>query len=372
MKVNILIHGWANYHSQSLYYPILVNRGDLAKRNVEVEIHTQINKKITNGDVLILDNRYFREDSPIHSDSNGEKTRSLVSSWSKKVERILWFDNSDAAGLIWPDLLPLVDGYYKNQIFKDKNQYLDPIYSEGEFPLGLHEDYYYRYGHLDTSEAYLKPVLEEPNLLDKLHVSWNIGMKPFHFANKNYEKILNYLPKSIGERFPYESLLRLPKMWHEVGSDRPIDISGRFSLNRRKEAINYHRTSCRDLLPDSTNTDRLPRREYWRELRKAKILISPFGYGTVCLRDFEGFLNGNIIIKPFMDEIKTWPPLYQEGETYIGFEWGLDDLGKVVDECIQNYQSKKKIAENGQKEYKSYMLNGSDTFSKRFVDIIQP
>ena len=61
-------------------------------------------------------------------------------------------------------------------------------------------------------------------------------------------------------------------------------------------------------------------------------MLSPFGWGEICYRDFESALYRNVLIKPSMEHLLTWPNIYQPF-TYFKLDWdfnNLDDLDEFI------------------------------------------
>ena len=75
------------------------------------------------------------------------------------------------------------------------------------------------------------------------------------------------------------------------------------------------------LLPDDYNI----------ALSKSKCAVSPFGMGEICFRDFETWNMGCILIKPFMDNVITYPNPYIYRETYFACNNNWDDLNDIID-----------------------------------------
>lgn len=76
---------------------------------------------------------------------------------------------------------------------------------------------------------------------------------------------------------------------------------------------------------------RLLPNDYNIALRKSKCAVSPFGMGEICFRDFETWNMGCILIKPFMDNVITYPNPYIDRETYFACNNNWDDLNEIID-----------------------------------------
>src|SRR5437867_7089727 len=120
------------------------------------------------------------------------------------------------------------------------------------------------------------------------------------------------------------------------------------------------------------DTRPLPRREYFHELRTARVGVSPFGYGEVCFRDFEIILAGAALLKPDMSHLETWPPLYLPGETYAAHRWDLSDLRHVVEDLLAGDRWRQ-IAARAQRVYRRYLFErqGHLEFCRHVADIVR-
>ena len=76
---------------------------------------------------------------------------------------------------------------------------------------------------------------------------------------------------------------------------------------------------------------RLPPEVYDIALSKSKCAVSPFGMGEICFRDFETWNIGCLLIKPFMDNVITYPNPYIDRETYFACNNNWDDLNDLID-----------------------------------------
>lgn len=76
---------------------------------------------------------------------------------------------------------------------------------------------------------------------------------------------------------------------------------------------------------------RLNAEDYNMTLMKSKCAVSPFGMGEICFRDFETWNMGCILIKPFMDNVITYPNPYIDRETYFACNNNWDDLNDIID-----------------------------------------
>ena len=68
--------------------------------------------------------------------------------------------------------------------------------------------------------------------------------------------------------------------------------------------------------------------KYTKELSKSIALLSPFGWGEICYRDFEAILNTNLLVKPDMDHLETWPNIYKN-ENYFRLDWDFMNSNEI-------------------------------------------
>jgi hypothetical protein len=77
--------------------------------------------------------------------------------------------------------------------------------------------------------------------------------------------------------------------------------------------------------------------EYLSTMFRAKIVVSPWGWGEACHRDYEAMLLGAVLVKPSMDHVTCWPDIYRPGETYVPCSMDFSDLGEIVDRICSEW-----------------------------------
>ena len=86
---------------------------------------------------------------------------------------------------------------------------------------------------------------------------------------------------------------------------------------------------------------------------RSKVVVSPFGWGEINIRDFECFALGSLLVKPSMAHLETYPKFFVEHETYVPYRWDCSDLHEKIDEITQNYSRYLCIARAAQQRLKS-------------------
>ena len=92
---------------------------------------------------------------------------------------------------------------------------------------------------------------------------------------------------------------------------------------------------------------------YYRELKDSKIVLSPFGWGEVCFRDFEAILAGALLFKPDMSHLVTWPNIYIPHETYVPLKWDGSDLLEQTERYLNDSKERNRIAANAYEQYRN-------------------
>ena len=167
-------------------------------------------------------------------------------------------------------------------------------------------------------------------------------------------------------------LLRYPSPVEAPQSRRPNNLSARFGASYNKATVRHQREKIRELLSGRLDTRKLSRRGYMNELRRSKVVLSPFGWGEITLKDFEVFLTGGMLLKPAMDHMQTWPNFYERDVTYLSHDWDLTDLEQRIEWSIDNEADRMAIAEEGQRRYVEYTSgpDAAEKFTAHFLDIL--
>ena len=263
-----------------------------------------------------------------------------------------------STSILEPEVLPYVDGYFKGLILKNKNYYLNPFYSNRIFA-----DYYYRSLGIKDTQQVTPLYIKKKSDLSKIKLLWNYSLGgSFGLKGKYFNLRQKFLP------FPplYKIKFTPPS------KDRLVDINCRMSTNNGRNSISYHRQKTTNILKEKfkLNVQAIPLNQYYKELKKTKIALSPFGWGEINYRDFEVISAGAALMKPSMEHIETWPDLYIKDKTYISYSWDFIDLEEKLNIFLQkgNYEQ---IARNAQSYYGKYLSTkeGYKEFIQRVKNI---
>lgn len=305
-------------------------------------------------DIVFLAYHHSQETGICHF---SEKDRSETLKYIKSKTNILcWLDTSDSTGTCMFDVLPYVDFYFKKQILKDIKMYTKCFYGGR-----IWCDYYHKNYHLDDNflEGLTYKTLDL-QYKDKIKLSWNVGLGDL-FTKTKLQKILfrrRYAP------FKFHDPL-LPRVFdvHYRGS-----TSNSLVLFQRNKVVESLK-NMNDISMPNIST-KVKYKKYVEEVRNSKIVVSPFGWGEICGRDFEAFMHGGLLLKMDMSHMITYPDIYQPNITYYPIDWDFSNFKKAISFLLSNEGEKMRIqiALNGQKVYKEYLT--SKDKKREFVDHI--
>ena len=359
MIVNILSPWFDTPNSSSFLFPLIIFRNHCEELNINIKIFFSINKKISDCDFLLIDSKYFKFDWI----KNKNKILDIFQQLSEHT-KVIYFDTTDSAGTIDSSLLPIVYSYAKNQIYSDLDNYTKRLYGRRLFT-----DYYNKKFHIiDKSPEYSEPVVTK-SLLKKLKVSWNIGLSNYSFYSKYILKIMDLSKKTPICKY----LVNYPKLIRSSFEKRKNLISARFNSSYGRKTVGIQRNMIINKLKNKIHSRPVNRKNYFFELCNSKIVLSPFGWGEINLKDFEVFLTGGLLFKPKMNHIKTWPNFFINKKTIVEFGWDLDNLNYLINFYNTSDNQRLDIANEGQKMYLRY-TSGKDAgefFANHLMSILK-
>lgn len=283
---------------------------------------------------------------PDWRESSDEADKSIQSVRAANPDsKIIFLDPFDQTSSRYFSVLPYVDKFLKYQRLKDTSQY----------------------SHTFIGGSFLTDYL----------------VKNFHYDLNGWD---------VGSHVPagYES--RIDSYWHPAisfykdfqkpvlpAAKKDIDIFCRLSFGppNKIEWYGQHRLSgVRALLPlekqyklavDQTpeGASQVSRKQYLNEIRRSRIVFSPFGWGEITWRDYEAACHGCLLIKPLIDHVDTHPNIFFPDETYVPVRWDFQDLEEKCRFYLECPDEAARIIENARNAYEKF-------FQKReFVQVIK-
>ena len=323
-------------------------------------------------DILFME-RCFQHREPRDME---EEDFLLLGKLRDKYKTIVFFCGQPEAGNNRMDILPYVNKLFYKSVFSNRTDYTKSMYAKNLFA-----DYYHRnYGVKDNPEYIMKREisLEEAN---RPELSWNIGLGTYprwHWPQRLGAILARASLYGIGRLVGGKPLSRAksPGFLSAKGppdfsaTGRKIAVNARIdpvvcpsiAFQRRHflETIEGFKTQKRELFL----TGLVPQAQYYRELLDSKIVLSPFGWGEVCFRDFETILSGALLFKPDMSHLHTWPNVYIPNETYIPLKWDCSDLLEKAEYYLNDEKERGRIAHNAFEQYRKELSGLSTRFDQ--------
>ena len=285
---------------------------------------------------------FFRTGEPARIAAHFRKLTSAIGS------KLIYFDGDDDVCVQWPEVLRSVDLYVKKGIFSDQDNYLRSYTGKSNLT-----DYVAReYGIAPKPADIPTSGVLEPDDLTKLYLGWSTALD-----DKHMELLEEMKPRTPPSAKDIDVLCRasLPQDW-----SFPLRNA---VISKVQPLIASRRTAI------SLPTSRVPRKQYYEELRRSRICISPFGYGEVCGRDIEAIICGCLLVKPEMSHIRSYPDIFVPGVTYVPVRWDYADLAETCERYLNMEAERARIADNA---YQA-LTEGchADTFAARFASLLE-
>ena len=347
------------------WFPVWYNLKNLKKRGIRIRFLNYLKIKhrkfsnIVGFDSRIINNLIFKHKSIKKTIS--DEIIPLLKKLKLKVDYLVFFDNADSTGHFHYHVLPYVDLYLKKQLLKDFS-----LYAKSLCRKRLFTDFYARnYNFPERNEN--RPIFTlESKHLNKISLSWNFALKDYRSEN-NLSKFLNGFIRNKKLRFSEPNL------------NRRYILAANYTVKKSYELVYFQRNQLLKILSEKYKSNpmvsigKIPKKIYLKTMRSSKAIISPFGWGEICYRDFETFISGAALIKPDMNHLNTWPNIFKENRTYIPIPWRIEEWSKLIPEILSDEKNLIEIAKNGQRAYnKIWAKKGSEAFCDHFVDLITP
>ena len=360
MNINILLNNnlFNDHCTYSFVFPIFRSINFLKDKGIKINFFYSYTESVFESDILIIDSRFCSKQKDLNKFIEDLQKRKT------KKNKIIFADTADNSGQIKANFLPIVDVYWKGQILKNKNDYMKPHYGGRLFT----DFYKKKYKITDGNEQYSQSV-KDKKLLDKIKVCWNMGLCD--------HGLYSHIKQKLFSIFKLRFFINNTAIYNNY--EKQYNISCRIGTKYARATVQFQREKISNLLKKYTNTNKISRFKYLKEMRLTKCVVSPFGWGELCPRDFEAFINCGILIKPDMSIFETWPSWYLSknnkyfGPTYLPFKWDLSNLEYQIKFALDKYQNQKQIALEGQRIYKKYTVGckSKELFVKRFVKLIK-
>lgn len=284
----------------------------------------------------------------------------------KKYDRIAFFNGNAGGAIHRPEVLEYVDLFYNKALFKDRNLYKKYFYGDEMFSEYYHENY-----GVQDDDPITRNVVINDEYLKKLRLSWNIGVTDFPNTRLR-QRIGVFLARIFGPKVAIPFYHRdFWKASGKIGDEKKFPVHSRLGFPKKK-SIHFQRKLIIEKIKDNPLflTGRVKQKQFNKEIRSSKIILSPFGWGELCKRDFEAVYNRSLLFKPDMSHLETWPDIFIENETYIPFKWDLSDLKTKALFYLENENKRDEIIEKAYCKYKSDISMLNERFENILKEIV--
>ena len=356
--INILSSKLNSPNGIAFLFPLVKFKKNLLDSGFNINFYTNVkNNSLFDCNFLIIDYRYLYGDFQ----KNLQKLVQVLDGKKKNIDKVFFFDNSDSTGTLSNDIFEFVDVYLKNQILRDLSKYQEKFYGAR-----IYTDFYFKnFKIIDNTPFYQTPVKKDN--LKKIKVGWNSGLCEY--------SIFSAYKQNLIKNFYNINLLKFLKFSKKVTSPlvkRTNSFSCRVGEDYSRNTISFQRKEINKRIKRYKKINKISRQKYFQELSNTKVVVSPFGWGEISLRDFEVFLCGGLLFKPKMDHLKTWPNFFEEDKTLKCFDWSLSNFDLSLEEILDNYQKYISISLMGQRRYLKYTSgdNAFELFLKHLKSIL--
>jgi hypothetical protein len=346
------------------WYPVFLNQFRIKSMGYKIRflnIYELPKNKLS--DSVIIDIRVKKDlmDKGTRPEKKKDIILRFINRIKKMTESLILFDNLDSISILYYTL-PYVDFYYKKQLLKDRS-----LYSKNLFGNRLFTDYYYKkhgigkkdYNYYENSNneyEYLKNK-------NKIGISWNILLAVNNFQTV-FSKVLYIFTKKLCIK------------WGYAGGNKKYIISGNFFKEYKKDIISFQRRKMHEFLLRHRLSKKfslgiVSKKQYRNIILQSRYVVSPFGWGEICYRDYEAFIAGAALIKPDMSHLETWPNLYRPGETYFPISWDIEKWDDDFEKILSDEENASRVGELGQEEFRNlWSKKGRQQFCERFIKLI--
>jgi len=323
----------------NLLYPIYRWEKKFEECGVKFDIYTNAeNIKLLEYSVIIIMHRYYQLKFGKGYIKDFSEIIEKILFFKKHGVKVVYFDTGDATGTNLFQLMEYVDLLLRKQLFKNKELYL--------MNNGIHSQRIWL-----LSNAYDKEVNDyipcKQEYLKNVGLLWNIGLVDYRIISRYLRPLSNYFITKLKATTWTANRPYLTSFRGSVGSDKIYSF-------QRNYCIDHLRNSNYNVIVGPS----VSRKKFLKEISQSNAVVSPYGWGEICYRDFETFIHGAILIKPDVSHLETFPNWYDINRTYLPIEWNMNDLENILGRINDNKPLYSEIAITGQEEFLKFYNDG--------------
>ena len=293
----------------------------------------------------------------------------------KKRAKLVLFDYLDGNESRFWSVMPHIDLYLKQYLHRNMDKYQKRFLGSSEFI-----QYQVESGRVENSiQSEVWTNLFQSKLgrdqYPKVMLGWNFGLwqRMFNLAEGNAAKVL-WAKDRIDKRLVTLAKQPIDHVREKIsGETKPIDVFCRATLY--KGWTKAHRMEVMQSLNELPERYRVISSiknvgfsEYYREMSKSKIFVSPSGWCEYTPKDYEAMYFRSLLIKPSVEHIDTHPDILFPNETYVPVKWDLSDLREKCQYYLENKEERERITENAHQAFVGYFER--DVFLEKMEEIL--
>lgn len=317
----VLVSDGLAYTSEQQFAPLFRHAVALRRRFGLVLEHMSVERALAVANLGYCEVLGLKLSFLTPTDQANRITRELRAKLKGSNTRFVYFDGDDDSCVQWPEVLAQVDRWVKKHAFRDASDYARRYLGKSNLTDMVSREHGYSFE--DNVIRSSGPVSQAG--VDKLLLGWNIALD---------DKIVDLVAT-------------LPAVEQQP---RDIDVCSRAFVKPDVwiyplrgplvERIEAMKDRFKVLAP----RERVSQEQYYAEMLRSRICVSPFGYGELCWRDFEAVLCGCLLVKPSMSHVRTYPDIFVPGETYAPVRWDYSDLSEVCARYLDDEPERARVA----------------------------
>ena len=341
----------------NVFFPIYRWRHLFSAKGVSIDFVKSFKaERFAGYDAVIIHDRYFRAINGFSKINervvfSKQQFIDFMCTLRQSGQKVVLYDGADPGGCLFFEFIPFVDRLVKKQIYKDPQKYVENNKSLSVRPYADNPDYFVHDDYVPCP----------PEHLHKIGIAWNIGLTDLRRGEGIRGMLNNFWFQDYDAKpIPYKQK-NLVTSFRGTGTGKKTKSSQRNRLIEILKGMN---------MPGVITGSPINFKEYIKELGNCKALVSPFGGGELCYRDFEIFAQQSLLIKPDVSHLLTYPDCFKENETYLPVQWDLNDLEQKLEDVLKHPNDYGDIAMGGYKTFLSEYNNG-DSFVGHFMEMVK-
>jgi hypothetical protein len=136
-----------------------------------------------------------------------------------------------------------------------------------------------------------------------------------------------------------------------LDAPRPIPVHFVGTLTYTDPSVGWHRHKAAEVctaiggIGHARNTYQPT--AYAKEIRQAKVVLSPWGWCAVCHRDWEALAAGCVLVKPDSSFVESFPDITSIRAPYIPCRLDFADVPAIVEHVVANWEFYRPLRERG-------------------------